>query len=310
MDDGRAPKTGDGTPSLDQLDALLARPADWPELEPDLLRHLLFYQCLSYGIDPDDDEVPRVTALMRLAVERLPPEIRRQVVLQVARAVERLHREHEIHDGAGYTNGLLPFLVEERDPSVVEAAACEMAILLPLEDGDPMSGPRYVESFIAEIESDDARAGIIAGLLSLGDKRVDPLVSRAWRRIGDEGRQSLALLIQAVHGLHAGTVKFLLDWLEDEAANPGTPSFGMVAATMARAGLHAAEHGVVDVVRAFPVIAAPEGKPFRVVRTWSRDELKPILRRRLDRLAAIDKPSELIASVLECWGLGPGEPRG
>ena len=310
MDDGRAPKIGNATPSLDDLDALLDRPADWPELEPDLLRHLLFYQCLSYGVDPDDDEVPRVTALARLAVERLHPAVRRQVVLEVARAVERLHREHEIRDGAGYTNGLLPFLVEEHDPSVVAAAACEMAILLPLEDGDPMSGPKYVESFIDEIARDDARAGIIAGLLSLGDKRVEPLVARGWRRLGDEGRQSLALLIQGVHGLHVGTVKFLLDWLEDEASNPETPSFGMVAATMARAGLHAADHGVVDVVRSFPVNVAPEGKPFRVVRTFSRDELQPILRRRLERLAGAGKPSELIASVLRCWGLLVEETRG
>jgi hypothetical protein len=310
LDDGRAPKIGDGTPSLDQLDALLARPGDWPTLEPDFLRHLLFYECLSYGVDPDDDEVPRVTALARLAVGRLNPAVRREVVLQVARAVERLHREHEIRDGAGYTNGLLPFLVEEPDPSVVAAAACEMAILLPLEKGDPMSGPKYVASFIAELDRDDARAGIVAGLLSLGDKRVDSLVARAWRRLGDEGRQSLALLIQAVHGLHVGTVKFLLDWLEDEAANPATASFGIVAATMARAGLHAADHGVADVVRAFPVVAAPEGKPFRVVRTWSREELQPILRRRLERLASADRPSELIASVLRCWGIGTGETQG
>ncbi len=310
MDDGRAPKTGNAIPSLDELDALLARPADWPELEPELLRHLLFYQCLSYGIDPDDDDVPRVTALARLGVERLHPAVRREVVLEVARAIERLHREHEIRDGAGYTNGLLPFLVEDHDPSVVAAAACEMAILLPLEDGDPMSGPKYVESFIGEIPRDDARAGIVAGLLSLGDKRVDPLVARAWRRLGDEGRQSLALLIQAVHGLHVGTVKFLLDWLEDEAASPETPSFGMVAATMARAGLHAADHGVVDVVRAFPVTVAPEGKPFRVVRTFSRDELQPILRRRLERLAEKGKASDLITGVLRCWGLLAGEPRG
>jgi hypothetical protein len=310
LDDGRSPKTGDGTPSLDELDRLLARPADWPALGPDLLRHLLFYKCLSYGVDPDDDEVPRVTALARLAVERLNPEVRRQVVLQVARAVERLHREHEIRDGAGYTNGLLPFLVEDHDPSVVATAACEMAILLPLEEGDPMSGPKYVASFITEIDRDDARAGVIAGLLSLGDKRVDPLIARAWRHLGDEGRQSLALLIQAVHGLHVGTVKFLLGWLEDEAASRETPSFGIVAATMARAGLHAADHGVADIVRAFPVIAAPAGKPFRIVRTWSRDELQPILRRRLERLASVGNPSELVESVLRCWGLGTGESRG
>jgi hypothetical protein len=183
LDDGRAPRSGEGTPSLDELDALLARPDDWPALGSDLLRHLLFYACLSYGIDPDDGEVPRVTALARLAAERLTPAVRLQAVLQVARAVERLHREHEIREGAGYTNGLLPFLVEDPDPSVVAAAACEMAILLPHEEGDPMSGPKYVASFLAELERDDARAGIVAGLLSLGDTRVDPFVARAWRRL-------------------------------------------------------------------------------------------------------------------------------
>jgi hypothetical protein len=303
VDDGKGPASGGVPPSLEQLDALLDNPSAWPDLEPDILGHLLFYNCLSYGINPDDDDVPRVMGLASVAIERLHPAARRQVVLQVARAVERLHREHEISEGAGYTNGLLPFLVEDPDPSVVAAAACEMAILLPLEDGDPMTGPTYVESFISEIGRDDAKAGIVAGLLSLGDRRVDPLLAGAWRRLGDEGRQTLALLIQDVHGLHVGTVRFLLDWLEDEAGEPLKASFGMVAATMARAGTHAAEHGIVEIVRAFPVTAAPEGKPFRVVREWSLRDFLPVVRDRLRRLAAGDHPPELLLSVLRFWGL-------
>jgi hypothetical protein len=305
VDDARNPGHGGATPSLDELDALLDQPSAWPALEPELLRHLLFYKCLSYGIDPDDDEVPRVMRLARVAIDRLHPAVRRQVALQVARAVERLHREHNICDGAGYTNGLLPFLVEDPDPSVVSAAACEMAILMPLEDGDPMSGPQYVESLIDEIDRDDAKAGLVAGLLSLGDTRVEPLVAGTWRRLGGEGRQTLALLVQGVHGLQAGTVRFLLDWLEDEAADPQTPSFGTVAATMARAGAHAADHGIVEVVRAFPVTAAPEGQPFRVVRKWTLAEFLPVVRGRLRRLASGDNPPELVLSVLRYWGLGP-----
>ena len=106
-------------PSLDVLDALLANPSAWGSLDPDLLRHLLFYQCLSYGISPEDDAIPRVMGLTRTAVERLHPAVRRQVAVQVARAVERMHREHGIRDGAGCTNGLLPFVLEDPDPSVV-----------------------------------------------------------------------------------------------------------------------------------------------------------------------------------------------
>ncbi len=310
MDDGKDRKTGTGDPSLDDLDALLADRAAWPGLEPGLLRHLLFYQCLSYGINPDDDDVSRVRALASVAVERLHPAIRRDVVVQIARAVERLHREHDVREGAGYTNGLLPFLVEDPDPSVVAAAACETAILLPLDGDDPMTGPRYVESLIAELDRDDARAGIIAGLLSLGDTRVEPLLQGAWRCLGEDGRQTLALLIQGFHGLHVGTVRFLLEWLEDEAADPGTPSFGVAAATMARAGTHAAEHGIMEVVRVFPVIDAPEGQPFKVVRQWSLEEFLPFVSDRLLRLASVDEPPELVLSVLRFWGLQTGEGHG
>jgi hypothetical protein len=303
VDDGNDRKLGKVNPSLDDLDALFADRSAWSGLEPDLLRHLLFYQCLSYGVNPDDDEIPRLMGLARVAAQRLPPAVRCQVVGQIARAVERLHREHNIREGAGCTNGLLPFLVEDPDPSVVSAAACEMAILLPLEDDDPLSGPKYVESLVDQLTHDDARAGIIAGLLLLGDGRVEPLVEGAWRRLGDEGLQTLALLIRGCRRLHVGTVRFLLAWLEDGAANPQAPAFGAAAATMAWAGAHAAEHGIVEVVRAFPVIDAPEGEPFRVVRKWSLDEFLPLVSSRLLRLASVDHPSESVLRVLRHWGL-------
>jgi hypothetical protein len=303
VNDGNDRIPGEVTPSLDELDALLASPSSWAGLDANLLRHLLFYQCLSFGINPADDAVSRVASLAHVAVERLHPAVRRQVVVQIARAVERLHREHDVRDGAGCTNGLLPFLLEDPDPSVVSTAACEMAILLPLEGDDPLSGPRYVESLIDQLTHDDARAGIIAGLLLLGDERVEPLLEGAWRRLGDEGRQTLALLIQGFRGLHVVTVRFLLDWFEDEAAHPETAAFGVVAATLARAGAHAAEHGIVEVVRAFPVIDAPEGEPFDVVREWSLDEFLPLVSNRLRRLGSTGNPPELVLSVLRFWGL-------
>ncbi len=187
-----------------------------------------------------------------MAVGRLAPAVRRQVVVHLARAIERLHREHDIRDGAGCTNALLPLLLEDPDPSVVSTGACEMSILLPVDEDDPISGPHYVHSLLDQLTADDARAGIIGGLLQLGDERVAPLVSRGWEHLGEGGRQTLALLVQGFRGLHTLTVEFLLSWLEAEAATPDTPTFGVVAATMARAGLHAAEHGIVDVERVFP----------------------------------------------------------
>jgi hypothetical protein len=294
-------------PSLEELDALLANPPAWATLAPEVLRHLLFYQCLSYGISPEDDAIPRLMALTRVAVARLDPGVRRQVVVHLARAIERMHREHDMREGAGCTNGLLPLLLEDPDPSVVSTAACELSALLPIEDDDPISGPHYVHSLLDQLTSEDARAGVVAGLLQLGDERVAPLVARGWDHLGEGGRQTLALLIQAFRGLHTLTVEFLLSWLEHEAATPDTPSFGVAAATMARAGLHAAEHGIVEVERVFPVIDAPENEPFRILRQWTLESFQPRVAPRLSRMASGAAPPPLILSVLRCWGLAEGQ---
>jgi hypothetical protein len=290
-------------PSLDELDGLLADPSTWPVVDPEVLRHLLFYQCLSYGLDPEDEVIPRLMALARVAVERLHPAARRQVAIHVARAIERVHRAQAIRDGAGCTNGLLPFLVEDPDPSVVSAAATEMAALMPVEDGDPLTGPTYVRSLLDELPGEDARAGIVAGLLQLGDSRVAPLVAGAWRRLGDEGRQTLALLVQGIRGLSALTAEFLVAWLEDEVRTPSSPAFGIVTATLARAGGHAADHGVVEFRRTLPVTEGPEGESDRVVREWTRDDYVATIRERLLAIAAAEQPPHLMLHVLRYWGL-------
>ena len=69
----------------------------------------------------------------------------------------------------------------------------EMALLLPLEEGDALTGPRYVRSLWNEVGGDDARAGMIAGLLQLGDERLAPL--RRWRvgELESRGAETLAL---------------------------------------------------------------------------------------------------------------------
>ncbi len=291
---------------LDELDALMATPDRWPAIPIETLHQLVYYQCLSYGMDPDDDAVPALTALCRVAVERMHPGARQQVVAHLARAVERVHRERDVREGAGCTNALLPFLVGEPDPSVVATAAFEMATLLPLEDDDPLSGPRYVRSLVEEVSEDEPRAGLIAALLQVGDRRVAPLVDGAWRELGFEGRQTLALLILGFRALHGLTVDFLVSWLEDEARDPAAPGFGIVAATLARAGRHASEHGVVEAARILPVTAAKPGEAYATSLAVTREAVAGKIRRRLLAVARLEQPPELMAQVLEEWGLAAG----
>ena len=281
----------------------MARPERWPEIPIETLHQLVYYQCLSYGMDPDDDAVPGLTSLCRVAVERMHPAARQQVVVHLARAVERVHREQDVREGAGCTNALLPFLVGEPDPSVVATAAFEMAVLLPLEDDDPLSGPRYIRALFDEVHDDEPRAGLVAGLLQVGDRRVAPLVERGWRELGFEGRQTLALLILGFRALHGLTVDFLVSWLEDEARDPSAPGFGIVAATLARAGRHAAEHGVVEAARILPATAAKPGEAYATSLAVTREAVAAKIRRRLTAVARLEHPPELMRQVLEEWGL-------
>jgi hypothetical protein len=199
---------------------------------------------------------------------------------------------------------LLPFLLEDPDPSVVSSAAMEMALLRPLERGEPLTGPRYVSGLVDQVNGDDARAGVVAALLQLGDERLEPLVAGGWKSLGDDGRQTLALLVQGFHGLNGPTVRFLAGWLEDEVRSPQSAAFGMVAATFARAGRHASAHGIVEFERVFPLTAAPEGDGPGPARRMTIDEFRPSIEERLLRTAGCEAPPRLMPHVLSYWGLG------
>lgn len=301
MDD-HAGKPARHDESVEELERLVEDPGRWAALDPDKLRHLLFFQALSYGLEPDEERIPVLMSLHALAVERLPAGARRQVVLHLARALERVHRQHEVREGAGCTNALLPFLLEDPDPSVVSSAVVELSLLLPLENGDALTGPRYAHSLIGQVASEDAKAGILAGLLQLGDARLAPVVARGWRQLGPEGRQTLALLIQAFRGVQPLVVDFLLGWLEDEAHDARGAAFGVVAATLARAGRHAAEHGLTEWRRVFPVTDAPESQPLEDVRELSLEAFAPGIEARLARIADAESPPVLMPHVLSYWG--------
>ncbi len=302
-DDVRLPSPNPADPSVDDLEALLADPPRWARLESALLGQLYRYQCLSVAAGARGAASARLMALARVAAEQLVPAHRLQIVVGVGRAIEQLHRRRQVHEGAGCTPGLLPFLLTDPDPSVVATAAMEMAVLRPLERDNALTGPAFVASLADQTSGDEARAGLIAGLLQLGDDRVEPLLAGAWGRLGGEGRQTLALLIQGFRGLTTMTARFLLAWLEAEVHDPLAASFGIVAATMARAGGHAAEHGIVEVRRVFPLVTAPEGQAVATVRHWTLPEWLPTVSARLVRTARLEQPPQLMPQVLSHWGL-------
>jgi hypothetical protein len=277
---------------LPELAEVARQPARWRALSDEQLERLLFRQCVLYDLIPDD---PRRTEdlmqLYALCAERLPLEARGRVLEAVADECAKL--EHA-------PNGLLPFLYRDPEPSVVAGASLQSAVLFPLEDGDPLTGPRTMHRIAGEMADDHLRGGILAGLLLLGDRRVTALLHGCWRTLGDDAADILA---QARSGVvQAAHVEFLLDALEaqrDHDARVGTWAGGLVQLrTTAR------HPRVVDVERKLPVWAHDARPPVRVLREWTfEDYAATAMAPRLHTLAAREAEPRVLPAVLEAWGV-------
>jgi hypothetical protein len=284
------------------LELLLSDPGTWPTLGPERLGHLLFYACLSYGLRPDPGDPEPLLRLHRDACSMLPPSIRLGLVGQLSSSVERVMRRDGAEIRAAAPNALLPFVVQDPDPAVVCAAAASYAALAQEETDDELEGPRAVAALAAERSDDEGKAGLVGGLLQLGDSRLSTVVAGQWRWLGFDGRQSLALLIQSFHRVTMLTVTFLLEWLEGVSEAPESPEYGTVAATLGRVGRHALEHGVVDLRCALPATRVPPEDGVRVIREWTGEEVAPLVASRLRAVSAVHA-SSLLAGVASLWGL-------
>ena len=284
------------------LDELLAHPDTWPTLPRAQVGRLLFYACLAYGLDSEGRDGEAVLRLHADAVGLLPSASRAEIVEQLGSAIERVLRTGGDVQGS-VTSALLPFMLQDPDPAVVCAAASLYATLVPDDEEGPLAGPRAVRDLLEERTDGEGRAGLLAGLLQLGDSRVEPLVLGEWRHLDAEGRQSLALLIQSFHGVHALTVAFLVEWLAGEAQRNDEAGLGMAAATLGRAGRYALEHGVIDRRLAFPVTTAPPDSSSSVAAEWSGEGFGQRIRTTLLSLADLEPIPALLPNVLSLWGL-------
>lgn len=209
--------------------------------------------------------------------------------------------------GEGTALTLVPFIWNDPAPQVAQTAAMEAALLVPLKNGDPLTGPKTLLGFAALTSLDSVRAAILGGLVLMGDRRVNELLRDSWRALGAEGRTAL---MNAWSGYAlAAHVEFLIDWLEDAPEY----DFGGIVAALAAIPERAECPMVIDVERTFPVYAARSGDEaaeggaeatgFIVRRAWSlRDYGAEIAPRLLDLYRRESTP-RVLHYALEAWGI-------
>ncbi|MEO5988241.1 MAG: hypothetical protein ABIU54_13585 [Candidatus Eisenbacteria bacterium] len=280
----------DRAPSGDYLRHLVEMgrdPSRWESLDPDALSLIAFQQALYYGANHDPEAGASLGALYAYLVERVTVQERLELLERIGEAVQ---------SEATSVLSMLPFLQRETDPQVAQMAAVSFASLMPLTDDDRLTGPRTLRSLFEHSDEEAVRVGLLAGLLALGDRAVQPLLAGTWGALSPEGQVALVRAPQPF--VSVLLVEFLVSALEESAAGIASEIASRLVA-LASEG----EGRVLDLERKFPENAPDERPEIALLGEWSASEFGTRMAARLlERAARTDAPVDLDAAM-RAWSI-------
>ena len=181
------------------------------------------FSLLTGPLGPADlEDYERFEAPYLRFVEQLEFEQRANLLLKYSEQVENAR-------GIGLQK-IVPFMLFDPHPSVSSVAAMHLAVQMPLEKSDLMTGVRWTIDKIMNSSMDDERKGAaLRGIVLLGDRRVNVLMEKSWELLQDPGRVELS---RAHSGfVLAGTVEFWIKCLENGCSDG---VFGSVVAALCK----------------------------------------------------------------------------
>ena len=267
-----------------------------PDNRPPAILTALFESLVTYGLSSDESMIDGLRRQYLTAVGETTDEERSGLMIALISHVEqrRLH-----------ANTLNPFLVVEPSPRLVSMAALHLVACYPdTTTQDPLHGVREITSLAQDAltRGEELRAaGMLLGMLQIGDRRINDQLGECWRWFGPAGRSLLAKVGSEFP--KAATIDWLLNWLEQCEGN----EFGAVAGTVARHGQRAAAIGVTEIRRALPIWDVPDDRVIQVLQSWSQAEFASRIAEQLAQLARHEEGDRIMPDVLQCWGLGMPE---
>jgi len=259
----------------------------WSEADDDDLMQAIVFKCLEYGQSEDMTLIMPLFEFYRYGMERFDAKTRLEMLLNFTRSIEQ-------NQGAGVMC-LMMFLAADTDYGVISTAAMNMAVLKSPENDDPLDSIRFVVRSASRDPNAENFGAALAGILLLGDKRVLPVLEKAWDELSDEGRLSLT---RAKSGLVTeAVVEFWISCLEKECSEEVK---GSLIAAIAKLPFIASYPYVFDMERVLPVYKDPENPVHPLRRTSFTDYLNEI-RPKLEALEEEESEPKLIPSVYAVW---------
>ena len=280
-------------------------PAAWPGLTTEDIEAVLFHSMVRYGATGNMRMIDGLLGLYALYKTKADRSRRHLLAKKVADDLISRHASHE-------WLAIMGIAMAEDDGIIVSTMALDLAMLHPIEHGDPLTGPRQVLHLLAG--GLRAKAGFprkcnegaaFAGVLLTGDRRLLSALEQAWGRLSPEDRRIAA---QQRSGHATGLfVDFWVDRLEE---SQDEDLFGLIAGLVADVPSAAKRvmprPAITEVTRNFGLTP---GKPAMTITTETPFADYMMRHRvRLEAMARRESDPKVIPLLLRAWGLGEDAP--
>ena len=195
--------------------------------------------------------------------------------------------------GSTPASAMWPVVDFDPDPHVVALATEELAA----SDAGFVGKTRRALLDIFDEGSSAARCGILAGLLNLGSRRINKDLVRRRRLLGYEEIRELRYVQPTC--VHASTIDFFLDWLEEIDSGPWD-EFGILAGLLAKMPNGCSATGTIIELPAGHLRTAPDWND-PGIRHWSFREYGRQIMPRLEAIAARESEPKVMDCVIELW---------
>ena len=275
--------------------------AEWAGLNVDETEYVLAEALKCYGSVADTSHVRALFALYR----------RYLGMADVARRQALLSRMTEfVSDGRQNRYlALLCFVSADSDGQIISGAALDIAMVMPIDAGDPLTGPRHVATHSCGLlraklggPASDDEGHAAAGLLLLGDMRLLPMLEEIWERLTPEGRRRMVK--RRSNLASALAVEFLLRRLEADKDEEYHGELGAFLFNLPEIASNQPINALLDIRRNFGLPAGQE--PMELVGKETMVEAFARIEPRLKALVDRESDPKVLSSTYAAWAMAAG----
>jgi hypothetical protein len=293
--------------NIDEALRLFAMDAEWAGLNLDETEFVLEEALKCYGSIVDGSQIRTLFAFYRRYLGMADLARRQGLLTRITEFVSDGRQNRYL--------ALLCFLNADTDGQIISGAALDISMVMPRENGDPLTGPKHValhgcgglRAKMGRPGSDD-EGHAAAGLLLMGDMRLLPLLEEIWDRLTPNARNYM--IMRRSNLVSALAVEFFLRRLE---ADKEEEYHGILGAALYKLPEVAAQqpiHAILDIRRNFGL--PPGLEPMELVGKESMTEAFTRIQKRFKALIDRETEPKVLPSAYAAWakaaGVAPEQP--